>query len=64
MLHFGDSRIVQSTGLLLAVTADERNRGTFLKKTDTVFDLPVLDAQLPGDFMDIKGFHLNLERKS
>ena len=58
MLDLGDGDIVQPPGLLLPVTADERNGVSFLEKVDAILHLPILDTDGTGDIVNIDVLHI------
>ena len=58
MLDLGDGDIVQPPGLLLPVTADERNGVSLLEKVDAILHLPILDADGTGDIVNIDVLHI------
>ena len=58
VLDLGDGYIIQPSGLLLPVTADERNRVALLEKMYAVLDLPILDSDGTGNIINIDILHI------
>ena len=58
MLDLSHLGIVQTAGLLLPVTADERNGVAFFEQVDTILHLPVLHADFAGYALDVDLFHV------
>ena len=59
MLDLGDGDIVQPPGLLLPVTADERNGVSFLEKVDAILHLPILHGKGARDVVYVDILHIH-----